>query len=422
MDNFGSMNLWSFMTMHWKGEPDSVWPGGMVKVALGDMADTLNPWTEHTEYGWWLMDRAITSLTMVEPENLMNMPFIATDWEFSILPDMPEYGIINGCRVTFWLRQDVTWHDGKPVTAYDCVENMRFMREHQPRRYSDTWTDLVYEEADGPYKFSVYYNQSGIRYADYVAETALLVPRHIIEVVEGYWEDWFPSDNTTGYAGLGLGPAPAEYPWLKQLVGCGPFVYDYYHRSLAEGRVVKYDEFFVNAPVIGSVVGEWKVNPRENYVYQPMIQNVAAMEADEKGALTNVTVDVKVYEDAVLAYEMNGLSLEPWNWTYLEQQTIENASCGPHYVRVEIYDSIDSSLLHNYTHTFVVTIDEDITTSSGDYVDFRVDMRDIGRVAKAFGTYPGHQRWDPICDINHDSNTDMRDIGSIARKFGWTCP
>jgi hypothetical protein len=280
----------------------------------------------------------------------------------------------------------------------------------------------MYEEADGPYKFSAYFNKSSLRYIDDVTNTALLAPRHIIEVVEGYWQDWAPSDNTTGYAGLGLGSPPAEYPFMKQLVGCGPFIYDYYDRSLTEGRVAKYNEFFVNAPVIGSVVGEWRIDLGENYTYQPLIQNIAALTADENSSFTDVTVDVKIYEDDMLVHDLYGFHLDPWNWTYLEQYSIENVSCGPHFITFEIFNSIDSSLIHNYTHAFVVTIDEDITTCSGDYVDFRVDMRDIGRAAKAFGTYPGHPRWDAICDINHDTKTDMRDIGSIARKFGWSCP
>ncbi|MGD8566292.1 MAG: ABC transporter substrate-binding protein, partial [Candidatus Bathyarchaeota archaeon] len=167
--NFGPFYDWSFMTIHWKGEPDTTWPGGTVKVALGDDLHTLNPWTDDHPYSWQIMDRAISGLTRVEPENLINMPFIATNWEISFLPGRPEYSIINGCRVTFWLRQDVTWHDGKPVTAYDCVENLRFLREHQPGLYSDIWADLMYEEADGPYKFSAYFNKSSLRYIDDVA-------------------------------------------------------------------------------------------------------------------------------------------------------------------------------------------------------------------------------------------------------------
>jgi ABC-type transport system substrate-binding protein len=54
--------------------------------------------------------------------------------------------------------------------------------------------------------------------------------------------------------------------------------------------------------------------------------------------------------------------------------------------------------------------------------DYKVDMRDIGSSARAFGSYPGHERWSTGADINGDYKVDMRDIGGIARMFGWSLP
>lgn len=51
--------------------------------------------------------------------------------------------------------------------------------------------------------------------------------------------------------------------------------------------------------------------------------------------------------------------------------------------------------------------------------DLKVDMKDIGQAAKAFGSYPGHTRWSTVSDINGDYKIDMKDIGKIARQFGW---
>ncbi len=143
--------------------------------------------------------------------------------------------------------------------------------------------------------------------------------------------------------------------------------------------------------------------------------------ADENGTLTSVAVDVKVFEDDVLAYKVDGVVLDPWNWTYLDPYVMSGVACGLHNVTVEVYDHADSSLLHSYVHVFVVTVREDLTTYTGELTDFKVDMRDVGRAAKAFGSVPGHPRWDPACDVNDDFKVDMRDIGNIARKFGWTC-
>ncbi len=50
--------------------------------------------------------------------------------------------------------------------------------------------------------------------------------------------------------------------------------------------------------------------------------------------------------------------------------------------------------------------------------DNRVDMQDIGVAAKAFGSYPGHERWNPDADVNNDEKINLRDIALIAKNFG----
>jgi hypothetical protein len=57
-------------------------------------------------------------------------------------------------------------------------------------------------------------------------------------------------------------------------------------------------------------------------------------------------------------------------------------------------------------------------------LDGKIDMKDIGVVAQAYGTYPGHERWNQIADITGeqelvpDDNVNMRDVALIARNFG----
>lgn len=56
--------------------------------------------------------------------------------------------------------------------------------------------------------------------------------------------------------------------------------------------------------------------------------------------------------------------------------------------------------------------------------DLKVDMNDIGRSARAFGTVSGDTYWNPHADITGpqylvpDNKVDMRDIGLIASHFG----
>lgn len=52
--------------------------------------------------------------------------------------------------------------------------------------------------------------------------------------------------------------------------------------------------------------------------------------------------------------------------------------------------------------------------------DGKVDIKDIATVAIAFGSFPGHPRWNPTADLNSDAKIDMMDIATVAINFGKT--
>ncbi len=73
---------------------------------------------------------------------------------------------------------------------------------------------------------------------------------------------------------------------------------------------------------------------------------------------------------------------------------------------------------------------QDVISGNVNY-DSIVDMRDIGAIARAYGSYaigsflgqaygstPIHPRWNFRCDLDGDRKIDMRDIGIAARNFG----
>ncbi|MGB8780371.1 MAG: dockerin type I domain-containing protein [Candidatus Bathyarchaeia archaeon] len=50
--------------------------------------------------------------------------------------------------------------------------------------------------------------------------------------------------------------------------------------------------------------------------------------------------------------------------------------------------------------------------------DGKVDMQDVMMLVNAFGSYPGHPRWNPDCDLNHDGRIDLADIVLALTNFG----
>ncbi|MDH7477397.1 MAG: CARDB domain-containing protein [Candidatus Bathyarchaeota archaeon] len=53
--------------------------------------------------------------------------------------------------------------------------------------------------------------------------------------------------------------------------------------------------------------------------------------------------------------------------------------------------------------------------------DGKVDIKDLVLLIKAFGSYPGHLRWNSNADFNSDSRIDIKDLILLVKNFGKTC-
>jgi uncharacterized protein (DUF2141 family) len=51
--------------------------------------------------------------------------------------------------------------------------------------------------------------------------------------------------------------------------------------------------------------------------------------------------------------------------------------------------------------------------------DAKIDVQDVARVSRAFGSYPGHSKWNPNYDINGDNKIDIQDLSRTSANFGW---
>jgi len=54
--------------------------------------------------------------------------------------------------------------------------------------------------------------------------------------------------------------------------------------------------------------------------------------------------------------------------------------------------------------------------------DLKVDLKDVYAVALAYGSYPGHPRWNPNLDINDDDKIDLKDYYATVLNYGKTDP
>jgi ABC-type transport system substrate-binding protein len=475
MPSYCSDNDWTWSLMHWEVTP----PAGQnyVNRRIAEPPSELHPWYADELYEWNILDRTIAGLLNIVPtgpDSLADMPWIACNWSITYW-HWPALGIENGMKVTFNLRHDVYWQNGDPLTAEDVMMNWDMLREWKPGRYSSMWENLIYTEIESPYTVSAYINKTSLYSLYDFAGTGLFFPKRILQEYEARLHDiadpmyhnprlFTPSTqdytafftHTTipvdpakvdplispKYEGLNIASNIGHNPsgafaepanmieQYKCLIGCNPYIFDYWHSLENIAHSVKFPEFWWNCPIKENFIAPTRVDPGQSFTYYDEVQNLGAKAG---GKLVNVTIAyINITVDHHTIFQIPGpIVIHPWETlvfgasgyvTYEDFQkgikptpyTYTFPVQGLHYLDsvVVIEDPIvltDSS----YNHYIWVTIKEDIT------LDIKVDMIDMWLVAKSYGANPGHPRWNSAADIDDNFKVDMLDMWNIARMFGW---
>jgi len=128
------------------------------------------------------------------------MPILASE-----VPSLQNGGLSrDGTTVTWRLKKDVQWHDGRPFTADDVVFNYEYANDPATAATtSGSYKDIKCEKVDS-HTVRVRFNKPTPYWADpFVATTGMIIPKHLFE----------------GYRGAKSREAPAN---LKP-IGTGPY-------------------------------------------------------------------------------------------------------------------------------------------------------------------------------------------------------
>lgn len=92
----------------------------------------------------------------------------------------------DGQSVTWKLKKDVTWHDGKPFTADDCVFNWEFSRDPgTAATTSGSYKDIKVEKVDS-HTIKVIFAKPTPFWADaFVGGRGMIIPKHLYESFSG---------------------------------------------------------------------------------------------------------------------------------------------------------------------------------------------------------------------------------------------
>src|SRR5436309_1015821 len=142
--------------------------GGNLTIRLAADVPDLRPWQPRSRGEEQLTSLLYNGLTHLDAK-LQPQPDLATGWDAS--PD--------GRLITFTLRADVVWHDGKPLGADDVAYTLSALRELSPT--TALLTDLhKVAQVDTPTTSTVVLSLTE-RYAPIFADLAVpILPKHLL--------------------------------------------------------------------------------------------------------------------------------------------------------------------------------------------------------------------------------------------------
>ncbi len=191
--------------------------GGMIRMVLSSAAINYHPAFASTPDEWLIMDLIVEGLIGIDPWTHDDIPLLATDWT---VEEWTPDAYTTGINITFWLRDDVDWHDGVHVTADEVKFSWDYISGLVPPmpgvgHAGAFWAKYSNSEVWNDYCVSVYQNKTSMFTLYDCAGWAPLFPSHIYD---GEDECFRPEatphpDSTLAAAGM------------KCLVGTGPYVF-----------------------------------------------------------------------------------------------------------------------------------------------------------------------------------------------------
>jgi len=413
---------------------------------------SFNPIYADRPWDWDVLGLIYESLLTRNPFNSAEIiPWLAESFEVSTYNN-PYYGELHS-KIKFTIRADATWHDGTPITTADVyftfVELPRILKARVPSPIWWNWDEPTVDlKILDPYNFEALFFVKSVFLAVSMSSVVIL-PKHIWKPIA----ESAPIDVLTG-------PEPDP-----NMIGSGPWRLKEYvassHVLLVSNRVGRSVQTNSGGSTpITSPIGYWRYAPvvlesrvdgttRGKIGYYgpgafgwmplppPQPHNVSFTVANQ---YLNRPITINIYqtityfndtkiETTIPSINLNALGQPGYNWTWTFTSILKGR------IRIDVRIHIPAEdVWFNSTRLLWGTVKEDIVGSTfyddiglGTYPfksqlpspDFKVNIRDLSTVSRAFGTYLGHSRWNPVCDMNDDYKINIRDIALVARRFGW---
>lgn len=152
-------------------------PRDLIRIQMGADPPTLNLITSTDAYAAMIDNYIFDSLIERDYDTLEFKPKLATHWTIS--PDKKTY--------TFYLRKDVTWHDGHPFTADDVVYSYHVIKNPNTNA---PHLKVYYQSMDSVTKiddYTVQFHYNEIYFLGLsICGTMPVVPKHLVEKYQDF--------------------------------------------------------------------------------------------------------------------------------------------------------------------------------------------------------------------------------------------
>jgi len=163
-------------------------------------------------------------LVIFTPE-LEISPCLAEDWDISQ----------DGRSIRFYLVENATWHDGKPVTSEDVAFTLDYYAEKLTSYSGGYWLSeyLDHVEVIDDYTLEVFFTEPVALVTLNTQMLPHILPKHVWESVDD----------------------PLEYGGEDALIGCGPFIFERYDKDAGIVYFKANHDYFAGTPSVNEI--EW---------------------------------------------------------------------------------------------------------------------------------------------------------------------
>jgi ABC-type transport system substrate-binding protein len=459
---YGTNTWFSTLNMYPNG---SMYGSGAMTIRYGW---EVNTYPEHINpfYSEWYWDSLVLG-AMYDTLGYRNIYNLA-EWDSDLITGystgswFDPVARIDKAKVTVTLRPDIYWSDGVPMTIADVIFSlvssgkMLIDAHASPPWWWPTGELVKSLSVVDPYTVEILIDYPSVWAVGWILGGFYIVPEHIWRplilsgadmsavapdpnfIASGPYRylSWSPTHSLVMVAnkpgstvttdmtshGSSAGPGPGQvhavtspvgyhnyYPYQLAFDGIGPPYEIYVDPTTKKATVAEKSFEIINKMSFDSISGNKTIKVDGVVEVQASVSIPAGSTYTEY--LYNETFSAGNH-DISFSFTMtdiNGTLIPPGLWPWLTQ-TINVHFCA----YFTIPEDIAGSTLYDDMGWGNYTLKSESATP-----DFKVDIQDVARASGAFGSFPGHPRWNSICDINGDYKVDIQDLARVSAKFGW---